>query len=128
MHTEERQRHINASDYTTIVYVADDGKEFMFKRDCENHDRKLFFEKIGAFDLDLYPFLGTFYYMDSPETVEYFVVHILNGHYKTVKGNKIAPCDWVCYNYEPNSNGPDDYDIVTLNEVVNALRSYSVNE
>lgn len=108
--------------YTRTVYIAEDGKEFSSAGDCKEYEFRLKFNKIKTADTDkinLSPFFESpFYYIDSEESLEAF--NAIIGK-ETVNDYTVKVGDWVTFKFEYNSNAPDEYRLITLEEVWNGM-------
>ena len=125
MEEKTRTEHVEAHDTRIVFYVAKDGKEFFSERECKKYEDSLekteFFSTLKKADIDAYPFFNDFVYMESQDTIDKYVKYYSYGHKMTIFGKEIKVGDWVCMNFQSNPNGPDDYDLMTLEEAKTEL-------
>ena len=80
---------METKEVTKTVYIADDGKEFLTKEDCEKHEKfvKEILSRIKYFCIRCHPDLtetGSFiikYMWQCSQNITYIKILLLNGHY-----------------------------------------------
>jgi len=109
------------SSTTKTTYVSKDGKEFTSESQCQSHEDYLDVRKLEQRDVNLYPFVSIFYHINSDETLNLLLRSEFEGETETILGNKIKIRDWVAVRYGYNPNGADDYDLLTMDELMTAI-------
>jgi len=109
-------------------WIANDGSEFLTPFQCQNYEDRLYLMNAKKIWTNVGEdfFREHFYLVDSQETLDVLVRHLLGGRKTTGFGDEICIGDWVTCNYKYNSNGSDEYFIITLKELNEAVKELNL--
>jgi len=103
-------------------YIADDGTEFGSARECQNYEYRSRLRRIRTCDYPNFePFIGTFYFIDSEDTLKWLVCNVFGDKRTTIFHTDIVIGDWVAVHVTYYDNMADDYDLITLTELKNRV-------
>ncbi len=117
MKTETRSREWK-SDYE--VYISNDGIEFTDLQKCRNHEYMIVRNNIQIKEF-LYPFFDEFYFVENEDVLNWLIGSEFNGNHKTINGKEIEVGDWVTCKYDYDPNGPNEYFLITVEEIKNTF-------
>ncbi len=104
------------------VYISNDGIEFTDLQKCRNHEYMIVRNNIQTKEL-LYPFFGEFFFIENKDILNWLIDSEFNGNNKTILGNDVKVGDWITCKYDYDPNGPDEYSLITIDEIISTFKS-----